>query len=269
MKFFRSLYNSLWNLSWLKQQKNAGGAFRYFLLFILLVTMVGLVPVAILLPDLARDVRQGVERLPDFTAQLKNGTLQVSDLSQPYVSWEKETVFVIDTMTTSSVSLESYFTTTTKSGVLITSDRMETIDRASGKEKIQPFRSLPDYAVTKSEVITVINRFTTPLAIIGVILFIAVLFYFGIFIAKLWSLVVVAGLVWVITKIINRSWKFGELTTVGLYAITLPTIISLVLTALNVQIPFIHFLAFLAFMIALVITNDGETAKIDAPTDSV
>ena len=253
----------------MKQHKSfRGAAFRYFLLFIFLIIVVGLIPVAIVLPGLAKDAQEGVERLPDFTAQLKNGTLQISGLPQPYVSHEKDSVLVIDTVTTSSVSLSAYFTTTTESGILITRDRLEVLDR-DGSEQIQPFWSLPDYGVDKSEVTTLINRFTGPVTIIVIMLLIAVLFYLVIFITKLWSLVVVAGLVWVVAKIINKSWKFSELVTVGLFAMTLPTIISLLLATLGVQLPFINFLALLAFMMAVVITNDGEVAKVDVPPSSV
>ena len=60
--------------------------------------------------------------------------------------------------------------------------------------------------------------------------------------------------------------KLGELFAIGLYAITLPLLISLLFQAVGINIPHVESLALLAFMLAVVFTRSAVPQPKDAAT---
>lgn len=269
MFFFKALYNSLWNFSWLKAQRHAPGkAWGYFSLFVLLLCLVSVVPIAATLPQAGEEIKNKINELPQFEATLKKGEMTITGVEQPLVRREDNSVFVIDTVSTSTLSLAQFMTSSDRGGLLITKNKFELIDKEENREQVQNWEGFPDFSTNKEKVLGTISRYTGAVVVgLGSLLLIVV-FFVVIFIAKLWSILVVSLLAWAVSGLAKRGWKFGELYTVGLYAITLPTIVSLTLKLLGVHITLIHFLIFLAFMAAMVITKDDK-AQVDTTSTPV
>ena len=86
--------------------------------------------------------------------------------------------------------------------------------------------------------------------------------YVGFFVSKLYTILLVTLFVSVTARLFGQVMKFAELFTIGLYAITMPSIISLILVLTGVEFSYVQFVALLAFMLAIVFTKDG-TEKTD------
>ena len=264
--YFTAFYKSFYDSVWLKAVRGfPGKAWSYFCLFVFVVALVALVPIAFQLRPLVNELSQNFSSsAPDFEANLKAGKLSVRKLAQPFVyrSSENGLVLFVDTVSTSSVALDQYVTSTYADSILVTSDRIEFRDVSTGESRIQSWKDFPDYSFSKSSIILAINRFVEPGNLAAAIVAIFIGLYVGFFVSKLYTILLVTLLVSVTAKLFGRAIKFVELFTIGLYAITMPSIISLVLALTGVEFSYVQFVALLAFMLAIVFTKDG-TEKTD------
>ncbi|MBI5729055.1 MAG: DUF1189 family protein [Candidatus Magasanikbacteria bacterium] len=265
MHFLVSFYRSLSNLTWLKQQKHAtGAAWKYFLLFAVLLTLASAIPLVASFPAAVRELKDKVmSNVPDFQATLKQGTLSVVGFPQPYIYRDKESgfVFVVDTFSTSSVALANYLKEDAGGGIRIGKDEVEMVDSLRGETRTQTWKNFPDYSITKAGLIQKITAYSGPgmaALIMGLVLILA---FFGIALGKLWSILFVSLIAYIVSAVARRGWKWGELFVVGLYATTLPSIIAVAFALFRVQIGFVHFLALLAFMLAVVLTKEERTIE--------
>lgn len=265
MSFLISLYRSLGNLAWLKQQKHAAlAAWKYFLLLMVLFAALSSVPLVVSVPSLVREVKDKVmSNVPDFQATLKQGTLAVTGFPQPYVYRDQESgfVLVVDTVSTSSLSLVNYLKSDTDSGVQINREGVEMIDGQQGESKTQSWKNFPDFSVTKVEVIQKIVAYSGPGTIAFLMIILPITVFLVITLGKLWSILFVSCIVYLVSMVAHRGWKWSELFVVGLFATTLPSLIAIAFTLFGVQIGFIHFLALLAFMLAVVLTRDERVVE--------
>jgi hypothetical protein len=71
-----------------------------------------------------------------------------------------------------------------------------------------------------------------------------------------WLLIIVTSLVYLVAEISGRPWYFKELFTVGLFALTLPTLLVMGLAMVGIVVPYGNALALFAFMTAMVVTGD-------------
>lgn len=265
MSFLISLYRSLGDLAWLKQQKHAArAAWKYFFLFSALLTLISAVPLVVSFPSAARELKDKVmSNVPDFQATLKQGTLSVTGFPQPYIYRDKESsfVFVVDTVSTSSIALANYLKEDADSGMRIGKDEVEMKDGLRGDTKTQSWKNFPDYSITKVGLIQKIAAYSTPGMIVLEIVAMLVIAFISLALGKLWSILFVSLIAFMVSAIARRGWKWSELFVVGLFATTLPSLIALVCVFLGVQIGFVHFLALLAFMLAVVLTREERTIE--------
>ena len=265
--YFTAFYKSFYDSVWLKATRGfPGKAWSYFCLFVFVVALAALVPIAFELRRLVKDFGQNFSTgAPDFEATLKGGKLSVRKLAQPFVyrSSGNDFVAVVDTISTSSVALEQYVTSTYADSILITSDHVEFRDVSTGESRIQSWKDFPEFSFSKSEVVAMTNRFAEPMNLAAAILVIFIGLYVGFFVSKLYTILMVTLLVSVFARIYSRAVKFWELFTIGLYAVTLPSIIGIILTLIGLEFSYVQFLALLAFMLAMVWTKDE--AKVESP----
>lgn len=228
---------------------------------------------AFFLPSAAKDIRVAVNKMPDFQATLQSGVLSISGLDQPYESVEvlevseatgaqPKFVLLVDTVRTTSLSLAQYTTATSSADVLAIS-RDSFIILQDGREQVIPFKDIPNFALSKTMLIEKITQYTGMGVIALFTLFLSIIIFIFLFVAKLITIEIVAALVFVVSALAGKGWKFSELTRVGLFAITLPTILATLLSVIGVAIPFLNFLSLLAFMLAVVFTKDG-TESVDS-----
>ena len=264
--YFTAFYKSFYDSVWLKAVRGfPGKAWSYFGLLVFVFAIVATVPIAFELRPLANEFSQNFSSFaPDFQANLRGGKLSVQKLAQPFVyrSSGNDFIVVVDTVSTSSVALEQYVTSTYADSILITSDRIEFRDVSTGESRTQSLEGIPDFSFSKSGVIVMMNKFVEPGNLAAAILAIFIGLYVGFFVSKLYTILLVTLMVSVTGRLFGMMIKFVELFTIGLYAITLPSIISLILALIGVEFPYVQFMTLLAFMLAIVYTKDG-TEKID------
>ncbi|MBI2444360.1 MAG: DUF1189 family protein [Candidatus Magasanikbacteria bacterium] len=261
-----ALYRSCYDLGWLKAEgKRPGRAWGYFFWLTLLIVLVTIVPAVVSLPRVVAEVERGITtEVPDFTARVKDGRLSVTELPQPFIRSEalqgKRVVVVVDTVTTTPLALTNYFAPDAEGlGVLITAERVEARQRDGSREqtRVQYWREAPEFSVSKQNILGWIARYRGAAVWLVGALLVAVM-YLAIAIGKLVTLLLVSLLSWGIGKIARRPARFGAVFTTGLYALTLPAIIALVAPFLGLRLPYLHFIALLAFMLAVVLTKDDK-----------
>jgi maltodextrin utilization protein YvdJ len=277
MKFFSFFYNSLFNISWLRQRKNEPGkSWGYFFVFCLLLSLVSAIVVTAALPGVVKELKTSInEKIPaNFSAEIVNGKLGVTGLPQPYVFTDQAKnnfVAVVDTVSTSSLDLKKYLSSGTENAILIDSEKIEIFNGEKNQGQIQYWKDVPNLGsrVDKNFLASLLNK-------VGpAFLFFAFLtVFFGTFvvlvIGRLFSILIVSLIVLIVAAIARHNWKFGELFSVGLCAVTIPSLISLVFSLLGISVPFVHFLALLAFMLAVVFTKvpAGDLASPNKTEDN-
>lgn len=228
MRFFTSFAKSLYNLSWLREEtKKPGQAWNYFFLLVFFVTGLTLMPVYVNFPDGVKNVKDlASEKIPNFTATLRSGELAVTELSQPYQLETNDFVLVVDTVSTGTIALKDYLKNDSMSGLLVTKDKWEILDKNNNNAQVQTWKDVPDGIFTKGQLLAAVNKFFTPFFIylFGVLLF--VLFFVGVTVSKLATIFIATVLINTIVIVKNKKGRFNSIFCTGLYAITLPAIIN-------------------------------------------
>ncbi len=263
MSFFSSFYHSLFDFEWLKALRtNRRGAWRYFLTLVTVITILESLLFASVIPAL-RLFRDSIEAdIPAFSATVADGRLSVTGLEQPFLfeSPEEDFAFLVDsTTTTLPTRMERYGTS-----LSVLADRFEVRSPAGGTER-ESFTSFPSGTLTRDQVVSAFRWITSVKGIALIFVMTVVVIFIGTFVFNLLVILFTAFITWLIARFAKRSWRFGELFTVGLYAITLPVALGVVLSLFGFAFSFIPRLAFLAFMAAMVLTKEKETTP---PTSS-
>ncbi len=257
MEFVTSFVNSLGNLSWLKaQRKNDKRAWRYFLLLSLILTVLTLLPGSIIFPRELKKIDGVVKQMPAFTAHLTKGELVVQGITQPFVYSNQANDFVVVIATATSTELSSYIKNKNQNALLIARDKMELYDGGSGATRAQTWSGLPDTTITREALNSAIQKFSQWQWLLPMLLIAVIVSYGGMMIGKLILMVLVITLVQLIGMLLKRPWRWRELFVVGLFGITLPAVIELAVGWAMGGPAYIFFLAYLAFMLAVVLTRD-------------
>lgn len=272
MNFFSAFYKSLFNVTWLKDQRTrAGRAWGYFFLLIGVISIFYSVPIIITLPSALREVTRTVEKnIPDnFKAEVKSGELAVSGFVQPLTIRGQDKgnfIAVIDTVATSTKPLASFLRAEDQGGVLVARDRIELYNPP--RSQIVYMKDIADTTVTKADLVRVTRWLSGSgaLVIISILLIITVLIV--VIIWKLWVVFLAVLIATIVSAVFHRGWKFGELFVMGLYAITLPSVISFILFALGIWIAWIHFIIMLAFMLAIVLMKTVSASSMPSSKDT-
>ncbi len=273
MNFFRSLYNSLFNVEWLRQRfLFPGAAWAYFFLLSLILSAFALIPVAVGVPAALREVRSALEtKVPDFKAEIKSGELALTGVPNPYtvstVEGDKSLTLYVDTVATTTYDAEELVQSPNGSVMLVTKDSLEIYEAAERRSQSFLWKDIGDLVFTKATLDTYFDTLTSPVIVVVVGLFVLILTYIGFIIAKLLSILMVTLIVLVACRIAGRGWRFGQLFTIGLYAFTLPSLIALVLWLVGLPVSSMHFLALLAFMLAVVFTKDRVAPEPIVPIE--
>lgn len=260
MRLLESFTRSIHDLSWLKTHRTAvKWAWGYFFALLLVASVATEVPLAVVLPSSLRELKDSfVKQLPEFTATLKNKELTVSGLPVPYVvhDQDKNNMLAVNTVATGTVELSSFLANPHENGVLVTRHKIELSAADRGRTQSQSFDALPDYTFTKSMIVNGMNQLLSPLMLALILLVLFVVFFIALVISKLVITFIVTAIVFGVSRFARPNWKFSELFTVGLFAATLPLLISLLFTFAGIDLGLVYFLALFAFMLAVVLTKD-------------
>lgn len=240
MSFFNSLYNSLYNFKWLRQQKdNTSWAWGYFFLLTFLVAGLVVIPTAFAYFYQAPVWKEKISKeLPDFHARMSNGQLQVTDLAQPYIKKYDSAIVVVDTVSTGTLAVKQFIENEKQVGILVTRDRAEIYNPEDKTVKSQIFTVGTDFEVNRTTVLswteTLLSRRMLSLFTLGFSIIILLYLAAG----NLLSILFMSLVLYHWSKRRNLGYTFKQIFTVGLFAITLPLIAGQMI----VGVPFISLL---------------------------
>jgi hypothetical protein len=261
-RFVTAFYRSLYDVSWLKVQRFASAsAWSYFALFTVLVALVGFTPIAIELPTMARGIgKTFVANIPEFSATIKNNKLEVTNIVQPFRYLDKTTnfLFYVDTVNTSSLLAKDFATGTVDAVILFTTNNIQMYTVESDVAQTMTLDGIGDGTITKAQIIEKIDQLLKPQSMIIIDGLLMIIFYLSFFLSELYVIFLVSVIVMFVGRMKGLTWKFREYFTIGLYAITLPSILSVVISFVGLQIKYLQFIAMLAFVIALVWSQEKE-----------
>ena len=258
MSFFVAWYRSIVDLRWLRtQRKETNKAWMYAIFFLLVM---GVVRDSYLLwgiPSFIHEARTGIaQSLPNFRAEIKNGELIVTDLPQPYTyrlpteDGDVALKVVVDTLSTSTPAISDITPSDEETVVLITKTAM-TIRSDGGRTQTQEWRTMPDGTLTKEQVTNFLQYWAGRIGYFIAPVLIVLFFIFGT-LGKLIYLALLSLVVWLVTLFAKRDWKYKEIFTVGLFALTAPTMLQILLFWSGLHIPFVYSVVLAAYLFAVV-----------------
>lgn len=250
--YLQAAYKSFVSPSWLASQSKARGkaATLFTILVFFLSVGFGLHMIYRQIPTVVPYIENILrEQIPDFTARTEGGILAVAQLEQPYTRTfhieDQEVVIAVDTVSTSTVSISSFFTTTTDIAFLITRTGIVSKD-VHGEEggSVSSFDGLPNFSFSKMQLLTVPDKIehewrpaifailvAVSFALSGVGLMLFVLFF-----ASIVYLVYISA-----TKQPRENrYTWGDIFTMSLFSLVLPKIVFGMISLLFlIEVPYI------------------------------
>jgi len=271
MKLINAFINSLYNLKWISAQRNEKKlAWGYFFVLVFLTSLVISIPSVRLLPIALGTVKTDIENsVPDFNAEFKNGTLNVTKLAQPFitrVNEEKGTLLiVVNTMATSTLNVTEYTTSTEDSVMLISSKNFTFYDSTKINTESFSFTSIKDFSFDKNYVLQKLGKVVSGPFMFLIIFVLMVLIYVFTVIGKLLYLLIWALVVFLINLAFKKKWSYGQVYTVSLFAITVPILLQVLANLGGVQIGHFYTLIYWALMMGVIFSIKVEDPKVENP----
>lgn len=270
----KTFYHSLFDTDWLAAQRNRfGRAWLYVLVFMAAVSAVSTAVIVRTIKPVLVEVKTKIEQnAPDFQAELKSGVLTVNGPQQWEIK-ENDINIVLDVRTTSTTAIENY-RSANEAVILLTSTTLSVYDNETGSTRVVPLSSYGEGSWTKADLLTAVDWVVTrgP-TIVGAILF------FAMWLLGTIGKALYVGLVTLVWHLVLRrnpafaaAWTHRQVWTVGLYALTLPTLIQQIEQWTGFAIPGFYTLI-LATIIYLVLRTpvvpaEPESAQRPAPADT-
>lgn len=266
MGFFASLYHSLFDVTWLaavRTERKRGWKF-FFAFSGLASVLIALVLTALLVPAIRSFERNSLVGLPDFNAEITSGTLRVTGITQPFIQRlpDGPFLFVLDTVSSSTPTIESLVANPTGEIVVINSKQIQVYSEQREERKNYDFSTLSEGTLGKKDLISLVDWLISPLGMIVIAGGMAISVFIVFSIGHLASLLLVSAVACAIARIAKRPWRYGELFTVGLFTPAVPLVISCIVLLLGIEISFLYSLSLLAFLLAIIFT-----IKIVPPTE--
>lgn len=258
MGFLNSLYHSLFDVTWLAAVRSERKrAWKFFFTFSACASiLISVVLTGFLVPMLRSLEQNSLAGLPDFKVDVTSGTLRVSGIVQPFTQRlpDGPFLFVLDTVSSSTPTIESLVKNPTGEIVVINRERIEVYSEDRNERKNYDVASLGDGSISKKDLIALVRWFFSPQGIALIALSIFVIIFIAIAVGHLTSLVLTGAVTYIIARSLKRPWRYGEIFTVGLFAPAVPLVITTLLTLLGFAIPYLYSLSLLAFLLSVVIT---------------
>ncbi|PLX26198.1 hypothetical protein C0581_05340, partial [Candidatus Parcubacteria bacterium] len=268
MYYLKAFINSFYNIEWLRKQKTEGKkSANYIILFVLLFSVIYAGYFANRIPEELVQVRDEVfEQVPDFTVDLVDGKLQVSDLEQPFVfenSIEGESFnLIVDTVNTTTLSVDEVMGDKSVSTVFINQTQIVLHDASVGKTTIQQLSDFPNISTSKQEILNWSDDFLSKKTTFFVFLLIA---WFIIFtLTKVVYPLLLSLVVFIIAHFAkHEEWKFAEIYTVSLYVITAPTVLVALASLAGFYPPFLYtILTFIGLFIVVFYKKESVVSEV-------
>lgn len=255
MNFFKNIRNSIYSPEFYSSVtiKTFKQTFGYFLLLTLTLSIIKLItlinPLLIQFPtELLTGVNNIINCYPkDLEIKITNGQVSINATEPYFISSceekNSEKFIVIDTKTPfSSTQFDDF-----NAGVWVTKDSI-VYKKSKYETRSYSLTQIKDFKLNRTVLDSYSQKFSPFLKFVGPILL--VLAFLGLFLAydfRLLHLLLLAALIWLLSRIFKRSLGFGQSYKVGLYAITLGLIIDLII---NLTQPWTNFSGF-PFMVSI------------------
>ncbi len=267
-----ALYKSLYDFKWIAAQRHSLlRAFIYFFVFFFVVIGVRGWFFVQDAPSAVIGYWETFEtEIPDFSVEKTDDGLSFVGLDQPFVKEFEEdgksVLVYIDTVSTSSISVEDVLGDEEEMyAVVVTSQKMKFYDYESGHTDIENVRQLPNFAFSKAQMGEEITKWADrifPGIFFAGVFFLTLLLGAG----KLLYLLALSWLVYVIARADKKTWKFGQVYTIGLYAITIAVLVQWGITFFYTEVPYIY--SILALVMMYLVVYKGLTGTKDiGPSD--
>jgi hypothetical protein len=269
MFYLKAFISSLYNIEWLgAQKKQTAKGFAYVVLLMLVLSGAYSLYLVREIPNV---ITEGVTYLktevPDMSATVTDGSLTIDGVEQPYIFEGDDFLLYLDAREDSVVVLEDVVDLDTKDALVLT-NRTFMVHQQGSKTETHYIKDLPNFTFTKADVIGLGEKVALGLpAFVFFLLWFVLFLGFGIW--KIIQLLFVSFLAWGVSKIAKKKWLFEEIYTVGLFAITLPTILLFILsTFFDVQIPYAHTLLVLAILSVVILQKPKHHDPLDTLKDA-
>jgi len=207
--------------------------------------------------------------VPEFVAEFENERLLVEGLDQPYVlddvEEDGESYFLyVDTLTTTTLAAEDLFPEDVDMGLLVTSKKVTVYQKSDSKYETVVFTDVFEepWSLNNEDVVWWGDKIVT--WIIWVVAPLITLFMFIFWsIGKLAYLAFAALIAWVIGRMGSKKWEYKEVYTVGLFAVTLPTLITLVLRSFGQPKPFVYTLVLVGLLVWAMYSGKERAGSVD------
>ena len=263
MSFFSSIYHSIFDIAWLKKQKDKKKeGWSQFLPFIFLIAVLTVLPAFWTFPTTVKNAQKIFEtRIPDFSAEIKNGTLFVSRLEQPYLfeetHGEETPKIIVDTQSTSTKPLDEWIDVGKENGFLVVKDRITFYDRDLKQTESRTFADMPDFSFNKESLVRIVDRLSGPVSYFLPLVF-AFFYFVVLLVGRLLSIAFVSLLIFLIARLRKEQWTYSSLFTIGLFAATGPLLFDFLLWSFHRPIPLLSTVFFFFLLLAVVFSNKQE-----------
>lgn len=233
---------------------------KSFLYLILLSLLTGIILSVVITSRINTSINKTInfmesDNMPDIS--VTDGTLNI-DIEKPLiVTQDKDFIFIIDMSSEYTLNELAGYTL----GYLVTPERI-IISRAGSPPMPLEFKNFGDFDINKESVIELIHRFKG--LVLGILCFLTIAgtILFNLFLSLLLSIVGT-----IINSIMHTDLSYGELYRIGIYSLTLPAIITLLLNVFTMGISLgykslIHVaISTLIIVLALKYMNDNDENK--------
>jgi hypothetical protein len=258
MELLTTIYRSIFDLDWLgAQQYEKAKAWSYAFLFLLAATILHFGSLLWTVPKIVNEASMSfTTAVPDFQATFAHGTLAVTGLDQPFVrditSDETHSTvlrIVVDTTSTTTPSVETYRVSDMPL-ILVTAHGVTNVDTVRAQTESWD-RITATTTITRGQITAVVDRlagtvgyFVAPVVIVAI--------YVGTLVGAGLHVALIALLVWLISLAMKRNWTYGQVYTIGLFAMTAPILLGLLLDVAGFPIPFVNSILMGAIMLSAI-----------------
>lgn len=262
MFYLHAFIKSFYDIEWLRRQKKNGKqSATYVVLLILVLSIMFSVFALFHVNRIGGQLKTDIlVQIPNFELHMEDAVLTVSELEQPFTfSFDEDVdsfLLYVDTVTTSTLTIEDIERAENQNVVLITQKEISIFDAQNGNTQVNDYKDIPNDTLTKTDIISwfddLMNRKATIFA--GLLVLIFVLLGVG----KMIYLLILALIIYIVQQIAKKHYTFGELFTIGLFAITGPSIIVMLLRIFGYAIPYLYTILVLAYLLTIIFFKQDE-----------
>ncbi len=251
--FFAKIIKSFTSVDFYRNIKSQpfSPGFKYLLLLLLIVTIALSIRFSFILSNGANFIADWIStNIPEIT--IRNGEVS-SPAQQPYVKGTNDFVFILDTTGVTSAISPEY-----KAGILLLKNKI--VHKQSEVETREYDLSKTPYFVLNKAVVDRVRSIFVWITIPLMVIFLY-LYYIA---AKLVQALAFSLLSLIINAAGKLNISYKGLLNIGVYALTLPTLLGTIVDIMGLRIPFFWIIYVGVYVILLSIMTLGSKDKIEA-----